>query len=96
MPHLRASWPGSCPRLTTTITATAMSTANTTNANASNTPNEASIAGASFKVFGKPFPQIVAMEPTPSLRFYETRFMPGGCHVPSPTGRIEGGVVFGQ
>jgi hypothetical protein len=29
-------------------------------------------------------------------RVYETRFTPGGCHVPSPAGRIEGGVVFGQ
>lgn len=28
--------------------------------------------------------------------FYETRFTPGGCHVPSPAGRIDGGVVFGQ
>jgi hypothetical protein len=27
---------------------------------------------------------------------YETRFMPGGGHVPSPGGRIEGGAVFGQ
>lgn len=28
--------------------------------------------------------------------FYETRFTPGGCHVPLPGGRIEGGSVFGQ
>jgi hypothetical protein len=28
--------------------------------------------------------------------FYATRFIPGGCHVPSPGGRIEGGSVFGQ
>jgi hypothetical protein len=28
--------------------------------------------------------------------FYETRFTPGGCHVPSPGGRIEGASVFGQ
>ncbi len=28
--------------------------------------------------------------------FYETCFTPGGCHVPSPAGRIEGGVGFGQ
>jgi len=27
---------------------------------------------------------------------YETRLMPGGCQVPSPGGRIEGGSVFGQ
>ena len=27
---------------------------------------------------------------------YETRFTPGGCHIPSPAGRIDGGVVFGQ
>jgi hypothetical protein len=26
----------------------------------------------------------------------DTRFTPGGDHVPSPTGRIEGGAVFGQ
>jgi hypothetical protein len=31
-----------------------------------------------------------------SVTFYVTRFTPGGCHVPSPTGRIEGGVDFGQ
>lgn len=28
--------------------------------------------------------------------FYETCFTPGGCHVPSPGGRIEGDVGFGQ
>jgi hypothetical protein len=28
--------------------------------------------------------------------FYETRFIPGGCHVPSPGGKIDGGSVFGQ
>ena len=27
---------------------------------------------------------------------YDTRFTPGGFQVPSPTGRIEGGVSFGQ
>jgi hypothetical protein len=31
-----------------------------------------------------------------SVWFYETRFMPGGFHVPSLGGRIEGGSVFGQ
>ena len=30
------------------------------------------------------------------MLFYETRFIPGGCHVPSPAGRTDGGVVFGQ
>jgi hypothetical protein len=29
-------------------------------------------------------------------RFYQARLMPGGRHVPSPAGRIEGGVGFGQ
>jgi hypothetical protein len=29
-------------------------------------------------------------------RSYETRFTAGGFHVPSPAGRIDGGVVFGQ
>jgi hypothetical protein len=28
--------------------------------------------------------------------FYETRFTPGGCHVPSPAGSIEGASLFGQ
>jgi hypothetical protein len=28
--------------------------------------------------------------------FYDTRFTPGGFQVPSPAGRIEGGVSFGQ
>jgi hypothetical protein len=28
--------------------------------------------------------------------FYETRFTPDGCHVPSPGGKIEGASVFGQ
>ena len=27
---------------------------------------------------------------------YDTRFTPGAFHVPSPTGRIDGGAVFGQ
>lgn len=27
---------------------------------------------------------------------YDTRFTPGGCQVPAPAGRIDGGVVFGQ
>ncbi len=27
---------------------------------------------------------------------YCTRFSPGGFHVPSPAGRIDGGVSFGQ
>lgn len=27
---------------------------------------------------------------------YATRFMPGGCHVPSPGGKIEGASVLGQ
>jgi hypothetical protein len=27
---------------------------------------------------------------------YDARFTPGGFQVPSPTGRIEGGVSFGQ
>jgi hypothetical protein len=31
-----------------------------------------------------------------SVWFYETRFTPGGCHVPSPAGKTEGGSVFGQ
>jgi hypothetical protein len=30
------------------------------------------------------------------ISFYATRFMPGGCHVPSPGGKIEGASVFGQ
>jgi hypothetical protein len=29
-----------------------------------------------------------------SVLFYATSFMPGGCHVPSPGGKIEGGSVF--
>lgn len=28
--------------------------------------------------------------------FYETRFTPGGCHVPAPAGKIDGAVGFGQ
>jgi hypothetical protein len=31
-----------------------------------------------------------------SVSLYATRFMPGGCHVPSPGGKIEGASVFGQ
>jgi hypothetical protein len=27
---------------------------------------------------------------------HDTRLMPGGCQVPSPAGRIDGGVTFGQ
>jgi hypothetical protein len=30
------------------------------------------------------------------LAGYSTFTIAGGCHVPSPTGRIEGGVSFGQ
>jgi hypothetical protein len=28
--------------------------------------------------------------------FYETCFTPGGCHDPSPGGRMDGASVFGQ
>src|SRR5262249_16457194 len=38
-PHFRARRPGSCPKLTIAISATAIRTANTTNAKASKTPN---------------------------------------------------------
>lgn len=31
-----------------------------------------------------------------SFASYEIRFTPGGCHVPSPAGKIEGCVGFGQ
>jgi hypothetical protein len=31
-----------------------------------------------------------------SVSLYAIRFMPGGCHVPSPGGKIEGASVFGQ
>jgi hypothetical protein len=47
-PHFRASWPGAFPKLTMTTTAATMSTAKTTNANASKTPNEDSILGCSL------------------------------------------------
>src|SRR5271170_6250702 len=42
-PHFRASCPGSCPNLTTTITATAIRMANTKKANASKGPKEVSM-----------------------------------------------------
>src|SRR5262249_43789917 len=45
-PHLRASCPGSLPRVTTMITPTTISTAKTMNANASRMPNDKSIAYA--------------------------------------------------
>ncbi|KFC65814.1 hypothetical protein FG93_04630 [Bosea sp. LC85] len=31
-----------------------------------------------------------------AFHVYDTRLIPGGCHVPSPAGRIDGGVGFGQ
>lgn len=31
-----------------------------------------------------------------SAAVYDSRFKPGGCHVPVPTGKIDGGVVFGE
>jgi len=41
-----------------------------------------------------------AYDPKATLRacgcFYVTRLTSGGCQVPSPTGRIEGGSTFGQ
>jgi len=33
---------------------------------------------------------------TAASDLYETRLKPGGLHVPSPAGRIDGDVVFGQ
>ena len=41
--------------------------------------------------------QLILSGPVAGLsHFYAACFNPGGCHVPSPAGRIDGGVVFGQ
>jgi hypothetical protein len=37
-----------------------------------------------------------SFEPVREDWLYEFRFKPGGCHVPLPIGRIEGGSLFGQ
>src|SRR5262249_11820936 len=47
--QFRARRPGNCSKLTIVITATAMRTANTTNANASKTPN---VGSKSISLFG--------------------------------------------
>lgn len=39
---------------------------------------------------------VLALERRKTFVFYETRFTPGGCHVPSPAGKIEGEVGVGQ
>ena len=60
-------------------------------------PDQLDLAGAPF--FGEEGLDLAveAHHVTPlSVWFYETCFIPGGCHVPLPIGRIEGGSVFGQ